>query len=104
LLYQHGVGDLRRDGRYSMHSFPCPDNEDAFYLSGRARLAESPTTREALATQFVQERSRFPVVPPGADDALFEFAVDSLLLTRTTGHGDPAPRHIVWHASSPPAG
>ena len=21
--------DLRRDGRYALHSFPCPDNEDA---------------------------------------------------------------------------
>ena len=31
--------DLRRDGRYSMHSFPCEDNEDAFYVVGRARPA-----------------------------------------------------------------
>ena len=27
---------------------------------------------------------------------LFEFTVDRVLLTRTTGHGDPAPQHTVW--------
>src|SRR6266699_4686274 len=50
-------GDLRRDGAFAMHSFPCPDNEDAFYLTGRARPVTSPDVREVLATQFVQERS-----------------------------------------------
>src|SRR3954454_18121038 len=27
-------GDLVRDGRYSMHSYPRPDDEDAFMVSG----------------------------------------------------------------------
>ena len=26
--------DLHRDGRYALHSFPCEDNEDAFYCTG----------------------------------------------------------------------
>ncbi len=30
--------DLHRDGRFAMHSFPCDDDEDAFYLTGAARL------------------------------------------------------------------
>ena len=30
--------DLLRDGWYAMHSFPRPDNEDAFYVTGRAEL------------------------------------------------------------------
>ncbi len=90
--------DLRRDGRYAMHSFPAEDNEDAFYLSGRARLVAEPASRETLANQFVRERWRFPVQPPAAEDALFEFAIETCMLTRTTGHGDPAPQHTVWHA------
>jgi hypothetical protein len=93
--------DLRRDGVYAMHSFPRPDNEDAFYVTGRARLATSPSIREALAAQFVQERSQFPVAPPSSDDALFEFELDSCLLTRTTGHGDPKPLHTVWREAAP---
>jgi hypothetical protein len=30
--------DLRRDGRFAVHSFPTPDNEDAFYVTGRCEL------------------------------------------------------------------
>jgi hypothetical protein len=90
--------DLRRDGWYTLHSFPCPDNEDAFSLSGRAQLVEDPALRDALGRQFVAERAQFAVPLPAADDALFRFDVDSCLLTTTTGHGDPAPVHTVWHA------
>jgi hypothetical protein len=82
-----------------MHSFPCPENEDAFYLTGTARLVEDKAVREALGRHFVEERSRFPVAPPTDQDALFEFAVESCLLTRTTGHGDPSPVHTVWRAA-----
>jgi hypothetical protein len=89
--------DLRSNGWYALHSFPCPDNEDAFYISGRARLIEDLSIRDTLGRQFVQERSQFPVMPPAEDDALFEFEFDSCLLTRTTGHGDPSPRHSIWH-------
>lgn len=49
--------DLRRDGRFAMHSFPRPDNEDAFYLTGQAKLVEDPAMREELGKQFVDERS-----------------------------------------------
>ena len=91
--------DLRRDGWYSMHSFPCPDNEDAFYVSGRARLVTDDAVRGLLAAQFVDERSQFSVPSPASEDALFEFDLDSCLLTETTGHGDAAPQHRVWHAT-----
>ena len=90
--------DLRRDGRYAIHSFPCPDNEDAFYFTGTAQLVEDPGLWAALAAQFVEERSQFGVPPPTEPDALFEFSVDACLLTRTVGHGDPRPVHTVWHA------
>src|SRR5579871_2026466 len=33
-------GDLRRDGRYALHSFPREDNEDAFSCTGMARPVE----------------------------------------------------------------
>jgi hypothetical protein len=90
--------DLRRDGRYAIHSFPCPDNEDAFFFAGTARLVNDRLTRASLGQQFVEERSQFPVEPPSEQDALFEFIVDSCLLTRTTGHGDPSPAHVVWRS------
>jgi len=55
-------------------------------------------TRGALADLFVRERARFSVPAPAADHDLVEFDIERFLLTRTAGHGDPAPRHTVWHA------
>ena len=90
--------DLRRDGRYALHSFPRPDDENAFYVSGVASLVEDAGLRSRLSDQFVAERSAIGVPAPAADDALFSFDIASCLVTITTGHGDTAPQHTVWHA------
>src|SRR5262245_24080581 len=93
--------DLHRDGRYALHSFAAEANEDAFYLTGRAGLIGDKETIKALATQFAAER-RMPEPPAEiASWELFSFDIASGLLTRTTGHGDPSPRHTVWHAPLP---
>ena len=90
--------DLLRDGRYAMHSFPTPDNEDAFCLTGAATRVDDATTRARLADLFVSEREWIGVPAPPEDDLLFTFSIESCLLTRTTGHGDPHPDHTVWKA------
>jgi hypothetical protein len=91
--------DLERDGRYAMHSFPCDDNEDAFMLTGDARRVADVELRRRLVAQFLGERSTLSMTEADLEaQTLFEFDVDRVLLTRTTGHGDPAPRHTVWHA------
>lgn len=90
--------DLARDGQYVLHSFPCVDNEDAFYLSGRAELSEDPQLRDEVGRVFLDERS-WDQPPPGFDDQrLVEFLVATCMLTRTTGHGDPDPEHTIWKA------
>ncbi len=91
--------DLHRDGRYAMHTFPLEDNEDAFYLTGTARAAAAGDLRAELARQFADERSNLGVPAPGEDQELFEFDVESAMLTLTTGHGDPEPRHTIWRAA-----
>ena len=88
--------DLHRDGRYALHSFPCPDNEDAFYCTGRAEADEDAVTRQVLAGIFVTERTGVPAPAPGHH--LFRFTLDRCLLTRTAGHGDHAPQHTTWQA------
>jgi hypothetical protein len=90
--------DLRRDGRYAMHSFPADANEDAFYLTGRADLVADLDVIDAAAEQFARERNA-PVSPDDvADWDLFVFDIASCLVTRTSGHGDPAPLHTIWAA------
>ena len=90
--------DLRRDGRYALHGFPPADNEDAFYVTGRARILDDAELRAAVAEQFVAERTVVTIPPPGDEQALVELDIDTVLLTRTTGHGDEHPDHTVWKA------
>jgi hypothetical protein len=92
-------GDLHRDGRYALHSFPTDDNEDAFSVTGRAEIVTGASLIAQLARRFADERE---IDEPPSDVAsweLFEFLLASCLLTRTTGHGDPEPLHTTWHTS-----
>jgi hypothetical protein len=90
--------DLLRDGRYSLHSFPCDTNEDALGITGSARLVDDEARRRELGDQFAAERASFGSPQPAAEDLLFELSLDSCFLTRTTGHGDPNPQHQHWRA------
>ena len=90
--------DLRRDGRYALHSFAADKNEDAFYLMGRAELIADEETMATLTTQFAAERGMSEPPAEIASWELFSFDIESVLLTRTTGHGDPSPKHTVWRA------
>jgi hypothetical protein len=88
--------DLHRDGRYALHSFPCPENEDAFYLTGMASQVRDSGLTAAVAAQFLAERG-MDAEPPGfGEGEIFEFRISRCLLTRTDGHGDWHPRHSVW--------
>src|SRR6185295_6756821 len=91
--------DLIRDARFSMHSFPTENDEDAFYLTGVASVVDVDTLREAIIGQFLEERPTIGLDEEDLGDQLaFEFDIATCLLTRTTGHGDPNPRHEIWHA------
>ena len=45
--------DLIRDGRYAMHSFPAEQNEDAFYITGKANELHEPDLRRRVEEQFI---------------------------------------------------
>jgi hypothetical protein len=91
--------DLIREGRYALHCFPPANNEDAFYITGRVRKVDDSELLARAHEQFWKERSQV-TSPPEADVAsLFEFLVQTCLLTRTTGHGDWNPQHTIWKAT-----
>jgi hypothetical protein len=90
-------GDLHRDGRYAMHSFPAEENEDAFSFTGRARQVTTEGTVADLSRRYATERALAEPRREIARWELFRFDVESCLLTRTNGHGDPDPRHQTWH-------
>ena len=91
--------DLLRDGRYSLHSFPADDNEDAFSVAGTAARRDADAVLAPLRRQYLEERPSMDPATAGLEDhLLFEFDVTRCLLTRTTGHGDSAPNHTAWNA------
>lgn len=93
--------DIIRDGRYSMHSFPLDQNEDAFYLTGIAHPVAEGDLRDALVARFIAERHTLTLTPAALDDQQpFEFHIATCMVTRTKGHGDPSPAHTVWHAQA----
>ena len=89
--------DLHRDGRYALHSFPADENEDAFMIAGTVSLTEDGAVRDRLEARYRRERSQSATIAMDDQD-LFEFLIERCLLTRTTGHGDSSPRHVVWTA------
>ena len=91
--------DLHRDGRYALHCFPPAGNEDAFYVTGRAtHVTDAALVEEAKRVFYLVER-KLEDLPAGDRAEVFEFDVKRCLVTWTTGHGDWAPRHAVWHSS-----
>ena len=90
--------DLHRDGRYALHCYPPQDNENAFYVTGRAMLVTDAAVVTRAKTQYLAERG-WEAPPSDFDEQeLFELLVERALLTETDGHGDPNPRHTVWKA------
>lgn len=87
------LGDLRRDGRYALHTFPCPDVDDEFYVTGRAA---EPSQPELVAR--VRASLPFDSAP---DDVPFVLSVERALLATYGPRPSWPPRYIRWRATSP---
>jgi hypothetical protein len=96
------LNDLRRDGRYALHceTFPPPQHDDAFYLTGMVTEPSDAPLRATLTAQFLAERKLDEPWPGFDAQALIEFRIATCLLTLTeTRNGLPA-GHTVWRAGS----
>ncbi len=90
--------DLLRDGRYAIHSFPLPDRDDEFYLTGRAIARAEASLEQAVRAAYVETGG-------GSDgsERLFEFQIESVLLSTYKKRGEPdnwPPVYTKWHASN----
>jgi hypothetical protein len=88
--------DLLRDGRHAIHSFPLPDRDDEFYVSGRALPRDDPSLAEAV-------RAAYRATGGGSDgsERLFEFGVERALLSTYKKRGEPdnwPPVYQKWRA------
>jgi hypothetical protein len=89
--------DLIRDGRYALHAYPPSNNEDAFLVTGVARLRQEPDLRREVEAAFLAERG-WESLPGSESQQLFELQIGTCLVTRTTGFADFEPRHAFWKA------
>ncbi len=94
-------GDLRRGGRYALHSVPLPDRDDEFYLTGRAVSRDDPELREEVRAAF-----RATGASSDGSEALFELRIERALLSTYKKRGEPdnwPPRYTKWSAGDPVA-
>ena len=92
------LNDLRRDGRFALHSetLPPPDQEDAFYLTGVAAEVVDASKWEQVARQLLAEREMQSRWPGFEDQVLFEFPFDRCLLTLTRARDGLPAGHTIW--------
>jgi hypothetical protein len=99
------LGDLRRDGRFALHSLtsPPPDADDAFYIAGRAIELHDPDLWERVAAQMLAERPGLTRWPGFESQALFELRIERCLLTLTRARDGFPAGHTRWPARQPRA-
>ena len=92
--------DLRRDGRYALHSetFPPPNHDDAFYVTGRVAWPRDAELRRRVDRQMLEERHRTAPWPGFEDQVLVELLVERCLLTLTTARDGLPAGHTTWRA------
>ena len=89
--------DLRRDGRYALHSETCPPprHDDGFSIAGRATEVVDPGVDRMVRGQVLAERAG--AVWPGFDEeVVFELAMDRCLLMLTQAEGAFPAGPTIW--------
>jgi len=90
--------DLRRDGRYSLHSETVapPNQDDGFAVSGTATEITDTATHDMVRDQVIKD---FGELWPEYDTlTLFELSVASCLLTLTQASGQFPKGPTIWTA------
>jgi hypothetical protein len=86
--------DLRRDGRYALHSYPPEQVDDEFYVTGHATEITDPAIREAVKAAYhttVED-----------DHILFALDIDRCLHAKYQHRGDWPPTYTKWPAAPSP--
>jgi hypothetical protein len=86
------LGDLLRDGRYALHSFPIPAGDDEFYLTGRAVREDSPAVRKIVYDVYTATGAHT------SDDTLFELLLERALHSRYGPRPSWPPVYTKWRA------
>jgi hypothetical protein len=84
--------DLLRDGRFALHSFPCPDVDDEFLVMGRVRVIDDAKLYARVMADLKSQGMKST-----DDEVLFEFRIDRAMHAAYNGpHGTWPPKYSVW--------
>jgi hypothetical protein len=89
--------DLRRDGRYALHSetSPPPRQDDGFALTGRATEVADTAVERVVRARVLAERNGN--VWPGFDtEVVFELGIERVLLMLTQADGPFPAGPTIW--------
>ena len=86
------IQDLLKDGRYALHTFPMPDGDDEFYLTGRVTPIGDVEVRRIVYEVYTATGAHT------ADDTLFELSLDRVLFAKYGERGSWPPAYTKWRA------
>ena len=97
--------DLRRDGRYALHSEACPPphQDDGFAVAGRVSEVTGAAQRQAVRDQILAERDG-KIWPSFDEDVIFELGIERALLTLTQADDQLPAGPTIWTAADRPGG
>ncbi|MEZ5204227.1 MAG: pyridoxamine 5'-phosphate oxidase family protein [Acidimicrobiales bacterium] len=87
--------DLRRDGRFALHSFPPDAVDDEFTIAGRA--SEAVDLEFGVAT-WERIRSATTASVGRADETPFRLSLDRAMHAAYEVRGSFPPAYSTWHA------
>ena len=83
--------DLVRDARYALHSFPKPDVDDEFYVTGTVSVVEDDKVRTAVAAATVANVGE-------QEETLFLLDLEVAMLATYEYRPQWPPAYRIWRA------
>jgi general stress protein 26 len=86
------VHDLRRDGRFALHSFPNPQVDDEFSVTGRVRRVDEQAVRDVVYEAYTSTGAFT------SNDTLFELWLEHALHAKYGPRPSWPPVYTKWSA------
>ena len=84
--------DLKRDGRYALHTFPAEAVDDEFLVMGCAKFIDDPAIAEKVRTDLTSRGMKST-----NDEIPFEFEIERVMHAKYPGgHGTWPPKYSIW--------
>ena len=83
--------DLLRDGRFAVHSFPKPELDDEFYVTGTVAVVDDEQRRASVAAATVAHVGE-------AEETLFRLDLERAMVATYQYRPQWPPKYQIWRA------